>query len=156
MNRLIRLLTVLPVVALVMPMLACPARADSGSVFTLSQDGKVLNKVATWERSNGQARITLLGSTLFLDVNMREPLSSANDEDIFVYTAIDTRAQPANPTIWQAVARGEVALDRTTMRNNSVDGWWRKTETIQNYVNMTKLVPDASPRQQIRFVVETR
>jgi hypothetical protein len=139
-------------------MLAAPlageARADSGSIWTLAQDGRPLNRVATWERANGRARIFILGSTLFLDVNMTQPVSTAGGVNIFGYVATDTRAQPANSGVWEVVARGEVALDTRTMRDNGMDGWWRRTERIARSVDSNQIIRDTSPQQRIRFVVD--
>jgi hypothetical protein len=151
---MIRFATLPSVVAFLVALSAPAVRADQGSVWTRSQDGQVLNKVGVWQRENGRARITLLGTTEFLEVDMNSPLSSANGVSVFIYTAIDTKGQPNNSQIWRAVARGEILLDFRTARNNGVDGSWRKTEWIRDTGMSLELVREPSPPQNIRFIVE--
>ena len=134
--------------------LACCGSAvadEAGTVFSLSQQHEVLNKIGTFKVTGNVGRLFISGSTQFLEIDMSRPLSRQNNVSVFKYHCTETHGQMNNPSIWEVISIGNLTLDGNTMGNGGMDGSIQQTHVIENYPDSSKAVPQVGPIMLVRF-----
>ncbi len=124
---------------------------ESGTVFSLSQQRKVLNKIGTFKITGNVGRLHFSGSTRFLEIDMSRPISRENNVSVFRYNCTETNGQINNPGIWRVVSTGELTLDGNTLGNQGMDGSIRQTHVIQTYPDSSQAIPQTGPVMLVRF-----
>ena len=162
------------VICVVASIVTAEARAESGSVWSVDQSGRLSGQLGTWERRGGVALYQGLGSANVLEVDLQQPLANAPMLiPVFVAYARQPTRRPSNfftpgrpmvgppgsaygqrpnPFDSQRVPRGELALDLRTQNSQSIDGLWRPVEAASRTRIGATIPPVVGAWQPVRIV----
>jgi hypothetical protein len=172
MKSALRLLLVLSTLALG----ASRAAAESGTIWSLSPDGRPLAQIGVWDKQNGLARFQWEGSSQILEINLQRPTGiSTQTMYIYAFVGVGQTARTSNsfgsvnsfvgpprtiygrtsrPGATQVATRGEVAFDMRTYTGQSIDAAWRSIEILGPSRYTATVAPRASDWQAVRIFID--